>query len=298
MLFLKHLFPDIIQVKTVAVLCVVLILSIGTAKADDATRSFFDPLLDRLVADGFNEKRLKEIYQSDQVFFETRGVTQYFIHNEAKLDYNKLTRNSLIQDARAYMSTHKESLNRAQSEFQVDPRAITAIILVETNFGRTLGNKSILNTFSTMAVLTDSAPREYIWEQLPEERRFERNRYDQKADSKADWAYKELKAFLTYTELHKMDPTKITGSYAGALGISQFIPSNIIPFGQDGDGDGRINLFEDADAILSIASYLKQHGWKPNPTRNEAFKVIYTYNHSKYYVNTILKIMDLLEDKK
>ena len=148
-----------------------------------------------------------------------------------------------------------------------------------------------------MAVLTESGPREYLWEQLPEKRRFERTRYDQKADSKAEWAYNELKAFLTYTELHGMDPTQITGSYAGAMGIAQFIPSNIIPFGQDGNGDGRINLFEDADAILSIASYLKKHGWKQNLTRKDAYKVIYTYNHSKYYVNTILKIMDLIGEK-
>ena len=64
----------------------------------------------------------------------------------------------------------------------------------------------------------------------------------------------------------------------------------------DGNGDGRIDLFEDADAIHSIASYLKKHGWRPNQSRKGAFKVIYHYNHSKYYVNTILKIMDLLEE--
>ena len=138
-------------------------------------------------------------------------------------------------------------------------------------------------------------PREYLWKQLPKDRRFERSQYDQKADQKAEWAYRELKAFLTYTAQHDIDTVSIKGSYAGALGIAQFMPSNILAYGQDGDGDGRIDLFNDADAIISIANYLKHYGWKPGLKRDQAYKVVYHYNHSKYYVDAILKIADLLE---
>jgi membrane-bound lytic murein transglycosylase B len=166
---------------------------------------------------------------------------------------------------------------------------------VETKFGRFVGSRSIINTLSTMASLTEAEPREYLWTQLPKERRFERNRYDQKADQKSQWAYKELKAFLTYTQQHQIDPVSIKGSYAGALGIAQFMPSNILAYGEDGNGDGRIDLFEDADAIHSIAGYLKHYGWKPGIDRKGAYKVVYHYNHSKYYVNAVLKITQLLE---
>lgn len=280
---------------TVIVTVLLFAVAAAQATAQDNPPEFFSVLQKRLIADGFDEQRIRQLYRNENVFFETRGVTQYFMHNEAKLNYNRMTRKSLIEKARNYLQEHAATFAEAQRIFQVDPKAITAIILVETNFGKTLGTKSILNTFSTMAVLTESGPREYLWEQLPRNRRYERSIYDQKADQKAQWAYEELKAFLTYTELHGMDPTQLTGSYAGAMGIAQFIPSNVLPFGKDGDGDGRINLYEDADAIFSIASYLKQHGWKPNQTRDGAYKAIYSYNHSKYYVNTILKIMDLLE---
>jgi membrane-bound lytic murein transglycosylase B len=92
-----------------------------------------------------------------------------------------------------------------------------------------------------------------------------------------------------------MDPVSIKGSYAGAMGIAQFMPSNILAYGEDGNGDSRIDLFEDADAIFSIASYLKNYGWKPGIDREKAYKVVYHYNHSKYYVNTILEIRELLE---
>lgn len=262
--------------------------------AEDTPREFFESVQKRLIADGFDPRYIQQLYTSDQVFFETRGISQYFQHSEAKVDYDSMTRPQLIEEGRAYMRTHADRLGAAQTIFNVDPRVITAIILVETKFGRYLGNKAIINTLSTMASLTESAPREFLWSQLPTQGRYERTDYDRKADQKASWAYKELKAFLTYAKLHQVNPTDVLGSYAGAMGIAQFMPSNILAFGQDGNGDGRINLFEDADAIYSIASYLKHYGWKPGLSSDEAFKVVYHYNHSKYYVNTVLKISSLL----
>ena len=65
--------------------------------------------------------------------------------------------------------------------------------------------------------------------------------------------------------------------------------------GWDGNNDGRINLFDDADAIASIAYYLKKHGWRPGIDRQQAKKVIYHYNHSQRYVEAVLKISDLLK---
>lgn len=279
---------------TAITLMLCLILS-GPAGAQDPVDTYFNALQKRLIADGFDAKHIRQLYSSDEVSFEARGVAAYFQHNEAKLDYNKMTRRTWINEAHAYMKTHNESLAAAEKKFGVDPKVITAIILVETKFGRYLGKRSIINTLSTMAALTEAAPREYLYDQLNKKTRYDRTAYDKKADSKSEWAYRELKAFLTYTELHKVDPVSVVGSYAGALGIAQFMPSNILAYGKDGNGDGRIDLFEDSDAIFSIASYLKHYGWKPGLTRDQAFKVVYHYNHSKYYVNAILKITDLLE---
>lgn len=67
-----------------------------------------------------------------------------------------------------------------------------------------------------------------------------------------------------------MNPADIKGSYAGALGIAQFMPSNALSLAKDGDMDGKIDLFDHPDAIHSIANYLKQHGWKLGLTRRRA----------------------------
>ncbi len=278
----------------VVILFVLGVLYSPAAAADD-TKIFFNNLQQKLIKDGFDPERIQQLYADQKVFFESKGVSLYFLHNEATLNYNKMTKRTWIKEGKAYKRRHAESMRQAQSKFGVDPNIITAIILVETKFGKYVGTRSIINTLSTMAALTEPAPREYLWTKLPKNRRFERNRYDQKADKKAEWAYKELKAFLTYTARHHVDTVSVKGSYAGALGIAQFMPSNILAYGKDGNGDGRIDLFEDADAIFSIASYLKHYGWKPGIDEKKAYKVVYHYNHSKYYVNTILKIAELLE---
>jgi membrane-bound lytic murein transglycosylase B len=72
------------------------------------------------------------------------------------------------------------------------------------------------------------------------------------------------------------------------------MPTNILAYAQDGDMDGGVDLRNHADAIASIANYLKRHGWKPEISRANAEKVVHAYNPSSYYVNAILKIADLL----
>ena len=283
------------------VLCsmAILILSLAgsslPAVAADAPGPF-DALEKRLIADGFDSARIQAIFASPDVSFEEGGVSAYFMHNESKLNYKQFTRIWNIASAKKYMKEHQEALAFAEKTFEVDKEVITAIILVETKLGTYLGNRSVINTLATLSAMTDEKPRQAIWDNLPDDdRRMSRKKFEKKADQKSSWAYRELKAFLSYTEKEGMNPATIKGSYAGAMGISQFMPSNIAPYGKDGNADGQVDLFVHADAISSIASYLKHYGWKPGISREQAFKVVYHYNHSKYYVNTILDIADKLK---
>ena len=281
--------------RCLAVLVVLLAGWTACAMAADSPDPFIN-LEKRLIEDGFDQARIQAIFSSENVSFEKGGVSAYFMHNEAKLNYKQFTRIWNISAAKSYMQTHQAALETAQQTYGVDKEVITAIILVETKLGKFTGKRSVINTLSTLSAMADQAPRQVIWENLPDnDRRMTRPQFEKKADRKSSWAYRELKAFLTYTEKQGMDPTTIKGSYAGAMGISQFMPSNIAPYGRDGNADGKIDLFVHADAISSIASYLKHYGWKPGISREKAFKVVYHYNHSKYYVNTILDIADKLK---
>ena len=272
-----------------------LLLGVRSSTCADQTGGPFLTLQQKLSADGFGGERLQALYQRPEVYFDTKTVGLFFVHNEATLNYGQFTSRSLIRKARDYMQQFQAELQKAETVFGVDAEVITAIILVETKLGRYLGGSHIFRTLSTMAALTDPELQEKLWRKIPADRRISRQAFDKKVARRSGWAYKELKALLTYSGQEGLDPAGLYGSYAGALGISQFMPTNILAYARDGNGDGKIDLFDHADAIASVASYLQHYGWRPGIDRQKAFDVVYRYNHSDYYVKTILKISDLLK---
>jgi membrane-bound lytic murein transglycosylase B len=146
-----------------------------------------------------------------------------------------------------------------------------------------------------MASLTDETLRERIWNSIPDKKKPEKEVFLKKVEWRIKWGYEELKALIRYTEQQGVSPESIKGSYAGALGISQFMPTNALRLARDGDDDGKVDLFTHADAIFSVANYLKHHGWKPGIARQKQHEVLFRYNHSNYYVDTLLKVSDKLK---
>ena len=131
---------------------------------------------------------------------------------------------------------HEEALKRAEAEYGVPPQFIVAIIGVETFYGRNTGGYRVLDALSTLAF--DYPPR-------------------------APFFRKELREFLLLAREEQVDPSMLTGSYAGAMGLPQFMPSSFRAYAVDFDGDGQINIWTNpVDAIGSVASYFKRHGWQ------------------------------------
>jgi membrane-bound lytic murein transglycosylase B len=135
-----------------------------------------------------------------------------------------------------FWNQNAEALARAEKEYGVPAQYIVAIIGVETFFGRNTGNYRVMDALATLGF--DYPPR-------------------------ADFFRKELKQFLLLAREQQVDPLSLTGSYAGAMGLPQFMPSSFRAYAVDFDGDGHINIWSDpTDAIGSVASYFKQHGWQ------------------------------------
>ncbi|MDR2091737.1 MAG: lytic murein transglycosylase B [Azoarcus sp.] len=132
-------------------------------------------------------------------------------------------------------SQYAASLRRAEKEYGVPPEIILAILGVETIYGRNTGNFETLSALATLAF--DYPPR-------------------------AELFRGELEALFLLAREQKRDPASYTGSYAGALGWPQFLPSSVRRYAVDFDGDGRVDFNADGnDAIGSIANYLREHGW-------------------------------------
>ena len=283
------------KIQKIIILAVVLLGPGYSAAADENHIGHFELLEQQLIKDGFDSEKIQTLYERPEVNFEADGATVLFTYSEAKLDYNQFSNDWSISQAKKYMEDHKEDLERIEKSYGVDKRVITAILLVESGLGRSVGTRSALNTLSTLAALMYPDVRSEFYTMIPEAKRTSRPEFEKSAKRKSKWAYAELKAFLEYAYQQGFDPAEVSGSFAGAMGLAQFMPSSILAYGKDGDNDGTIDLHTHADSMASIANYLKQHGWRPGISRKKAEKVIYHYNHSEYYVNAILKIASRLQ---
>jgi membrane-bound lytic murein transglycosylase B len=261
------------------------------------SHTYFKTLQDRLIKDGFDKHTIIRLYSNPKVYFETKKASGFLSHRESVLNYDQFTLPENIHQSRKYMVKHEPDLLKAERIYGVNKEIITAIILIETRLGKILGGPSVLNMLSTLASLKDTDVRNMFWGEISKSTEFTENKFQNWAERRSKWAYSELKAFLTYTAREKIDPVPIHGSYAGAMGIAQFMPSNILAFARDGNNDGRVDLFNHSDAIASIASYLKHYGWHNGITKKDAYDVIYHYNHSSQYVDAVLKVAALLESK-
>lgn len=144
---------------------------------------------------------------------------------------------------------HAATLARAERQYGVPPEIICGILGVETLYGRNMGSFRVLDALAT---LTFDFPTEHP-----------------RAAARQPYFAGELAAFLQLCRSNGFTPTQPLGSYAGAMGIAQFMPTSWQHYAVDFDGDGRIDLWHSAaDAIGSVASYFAGYGWKPGvPTR-------------------------------
>jgi membrane-bound lytic murein transglycosylase B len=141
-----------------------------------------------------------------------------------------------LRDAEAFWLANRRTLARAEEEFGVPAEIVVAIIGIETGFGRIMGRFRTLDVLLTLAF---DYPR------------------------RADFYQAELASFLLLGHGGQIDVMKQTGSFAGAVGLPQFMPSSIRRYAIDFDGDGRIDLARSAtDAIGSVAHYLQRQGWQ------------------------------------
>jgi len=258
--------------------------------ANKNNKHHFDPLQKKLIQDGFDAEKIKSLYHRPQVKFEAKGVIVLFTYSESKVNYDQFSNDWSIGKAKKYMAKYQDDLLRTEKAYGVDKNVITAILLVESSLGKTLGTRSALNVLSTLASLMYPQARSDLYAMIPKDKKTSRKRYEKSARRKSKWAYGELKALLEYADQQGFDPAEMPGSFAGAMGLAQFMPSSILAYGRDGNDDGTIDLLTHADAMASIANYLKRHGWRPGISRKKAEKVIYHYNHSEYYVKAVLKI--------
>lgn len=202
--------------------------------------------IDRMVnKHGFDRQQLQEILSQakrlDSVLrlmdnqAPTTSVKPPSGPNGAWLRYRKkfITPDN-VQNGVVFWNQYEDALNRAWQVYGVPPEIIVGIIGVETRWGRVMGKTRILDALATLSF---NYPR------------------------RAEYFSGELETFLLMARDEQDDPLNLKGSFAGAMGYGQFMPSSYKQYAVDFSGDGHINLWDPVDAIGSVANYFKAHGW-------------------------------------
>jgi len=206
------------------------------------------------------------------------------------LVYESVLQPERIAEAREFLLLNEDLLKEIHRRYGISPRVAVGLLALETRVGNYLGEKEAFTTLASMAISTDLEAMEPFLENQPITPGH-RVWLQEKCRQKADWAYQELKALLTYANRNEVDLVGLPGSVYGAIGICQFMPTNALRYGVDGDGDGRIDLFKIEDALTSMGNFMVHHGWRKGLNERKA---LFRYNHSRVYVNTILTLAEHL----
>jgi len=154
----------------------------------------------------------------------------------------------------SFLNKYSSTFKKVEQTYGVPAEYIAAIIGIESVYGRNVGKYPVFDTLTTLA--------------------FEKNRRNK-------FFTKELKKFIRLSYKHKINPKNVKGSYAGAIGLGQFMPSSYEAYGVDFNKDGKVSLQDPQDAIASIANYLKENGWRKD--EHVATRVSYDGKRFKKY---------------
>ena len=294
-----------------AITCFILVISIlaaaSSSMAESANRldgvpEVYIPLVNKLATEGFHETVLLNLFKDKRVEFLTHALEINIKYVEKPEHYTRYVKPSYVKMGRKFMDRHSVFIKEVEERYGVPGEVITAILIIESKLGQKKGNYSVFNVLATVATADNESNIESNYNRL--KGRFpdlKKEDIARRAKSRSGWAYGELKSLIGLAAKEGKDPLEIKGSWAGAFGIPQFIPSSFVAFSADGDADGVRDLDNLYDAIASVANYLKLHGWKPGIDEKQKKKVIWKYNHSKLYVNAVLnssRLMAGTEDKK
>jgi membrane-bound lytic murein transglycosylase B len=195
-------------------------------------------LIDDLKADGFEESYIRDVlgrakYQQSIIDAISRPAERRLNWGEYRAIFIEQRR---INQAIQFWTEHKETLLRAEDVYGVPPEIVLAIMGVETRFGRITGSYRVLDALSTLGF---DYPK------------------------RADFFIGQLGDYFRLARQEGVEPGVLKGSYAGAMGYGQFIPSSFLAYAVDFDGDQHRDIWGNpVDAIGSVANYFARHGWR------------------------------------
>lgn len=282
--------------RRIAAFLTALLAAVAAAPAHAETRAEakgWGYLVDKLVADGVPRAKAESVFADDRMpRFDGLGFS--LAPREPSAMYRGFLRSNSVALARRCLASHEREFAAAETATGVPASLVASIVFIESACGRHTGSTPILPRLARLGMA--NAP-ENLAANLA---RYERSGTDPaavraRARYLEDLFYPEVRASFTLGERLGLDPLEIRGSEGGAFGYPQFLPSSYLRYGADGDGDGQVSLYQMADAALSCGRYLADHGWTTARTHADRRHVIWWYNRSDPYIDTVLALSARLD---
>lgn len=223
--------------KQFMIIAMLLCLMVNNIQANQDLPEVNDFIDEMVIKHDFEKAELAQIFDEVEVKNSIlKAISRPAEKSKPWYDYRKIfITDSRIAGGVKFWQQHASSLKRAEQQYGVPVEIIIAILGVETRYGGNVGGYRVLDALSTLAF------------RYPPRSPFFRS---------------ELEHFLLLTREEQMSRLDPIGSYAGAMGLGQFMPSSYREYAVDFDGDGKRDIWTNpVDAIGSIANYLKRHGW-------------------------------------
>lgn len=259
---------------------------------------FFKPVLDKLIEKGVDSAYIYSLVTDKNTTFNEKYVKINVTGYLKKADYSFAVDSKAIEATKSFIQDNKEILENSERQTNVSYYVTAAILWIETRHGGYLGNHNLPSVFFSTAMSNQDKFVKMNIEEMEksmsggcEDLSEYKEKIRARAKKKSEWALNELMSMQRAAKTLPYSFSDVKGSWAGAFGISQFLPSSYANWAIDGNNDGKIDLFDKCDAIFSTANYLKSNGW--GASKEAQRKAVYHYNNSSAYVDAVLELAEL-----
>lgn len=251
--------------------------------------------VDQARAAGLDSAFLYRVAGSFDAEFYDKAIRINLTNYSNVPDYSGHYNRKSVKQVKAFMKENDSLLRAVQKKRGVSKEIISAILWIESRCGTTTGKFHVPSVFLSLLLADDSTSIELSVANVTKGKTLDSLQmdsvYDQialRARNKSTWAIKQLQALDAIDKRGVMNVTTLKGSWAGAFGFPQFIPSSYNSWAVDGNGDGVIDLYTLPDAAHSIANYLRSNGWTSK--KDGQRKAVHHYNNSDAYVNAVFTL--------
>ncbi|MEY4616612.1 MAG: hypothetical protein RJB66_1572 [Pseudomonadota bacterium] len=249
----------------------------------------------RLKSKGFPKAYIEQLIKSYDSSKGEQVVKLNILGFLLSPDYSGHVTTDSIKRCREFLKKHDKAFEKAEVQLGVKKEIIAALLWVESRFGENHGRYHVASVYMSLLLAESEEYQQMLLTELktkhPKPTVKMKALVKTRAATKGQWAVGELWALYKMNKKKPSTVAELKGSYSGAFGYAQFLPSSYLVWAKSFDEKKVADLYEPEDAIISVANYLRKNGFKLGKSKSYK-KALFKYNHSDDYGSAILELAE------